>query len=54
MAKGIYPYEHIDDWKKFIETSLLEKQDFYSHLDMKDITDADYGHAKSKVLKVLK
>ena len=54
MAKGIYPYEHIDDWKKFSETSLLEKEDFYSHLNMKDITDADYGQAKSKVLKVLK
>ena len=46
MAKGIYPYEHIHDWKKFSETSLLEKEDFYSHLNMKDITDADYAHAK--------
>ena len=43
---GVYPYEYIDDWEKFNETSLLEKEDFYSHLYMKDITDADYAHAK--------
>ena len=31
---------------KFDETSLPEKEDFYSHLSMEDITDADYAHAK--------
>ena len=35
-----------DDWEKFIETLLPEKEDFYSHLNMEDITDADYVHAK--------
>ena len=25
---------------------LPEKQDFYSHLNIEDITDADYAHAK--------
>ena len=25
---------------------LLEKEDFYSHLNMEDVTDADYGHTK--------
>ena len=40
----------MDDWEKFHETSLLEKEDFYSHLNMEDITDADYVHAK-KVCK---
>ena len=35
----------MDDWKKFSETSILEKEDFYSILNMKDITtDADYRH----------
>ena len=29
---------------------LPEKEDFYSHLQMEDITDADYGHTK-KVCK---
>ena len=30
----------MDDWKKFNET-LPEKEDFYSHLNMEDITSAD-------------
>ena len=25
---------------------LLEKEDFYSHLNMEDVTDADDGHTK--------
>ena len=36
----------MDDWEKFNEISLSEKEDFYSHLNMEDITDADYAHAK--------
>ena len=28
------------------ETLLFEKEDFYSHLNMKDITDADDAHTK--------
>ena len=40
----------MDDWKKFNETSLPEKEDFYINLNMKDITDADYAHEK-KVCK---
>ena len=36
----------MDDWEKFNETSLSEKENFYSHLNMEDITDADYTHAK--------
>ena len=31
---------------KFHETSLPEKEDFKCHLNMEDITDADYSHAK--------
>ena len=36
----------MDDWEKFNETSLPEIEDCYSHLNMEDITDADYTHAK--------
>ena len=38
---------YMDDWEQFNETSLLEKEEFYSNLNMEDITDADYMHAKS-------
>ena len=46
LQKDVYPYEYMDDCKKFNEISLPEKEDFYSHLNMQDITDADYAHAK--------
>ena len=36
----------MDDWEKFNEKLLPEKEDFYSHLEMEDITDAGYVHAK--------
>ena len=39
--------EYMDDWEKFNEISLPEKEDFYSHLKMEDITDADYTHKKT-------
>ena len=42
----VYPYEYLDYWEKFNETSLPGKGDFYSHLNMEDITNADYAHAK--------
>ena len=32
----------MDDWGKFSEGSLSEKENFYSHLNMEEITDADY------------
>ena len=40
----------MDDREQFIETTLLEKEEFYSNLNMEDITDADYMHGK-KVCK---
>ena len=46
LRKVVYPYEYMNDWEKFNETTLPEKEDFYSHLNMEDITDADYAHAK--------
>ena len=46
LRKGVYPYEYMEDWQKFNETSLPEKEYFYSHLNMEDITDADYAHSK--------
>ena len=53
LQKGVYSYEYMNDWEKFSETSLPEKEDFYSYLIMEDITDAEYAHAK-RVYKDLK
>ena len=36
----------MDDWEKVDETSLPEKYKFHSNLNIQDITDTDYMHAK--------
>ena len=36
----------MDSWERFDETTLPTKEDFYSILNMEDITDIDYRHAK--------
>ena len=41
LRRGAYPYEYMDDWKKFDETPLPAKDDFYRHLNMEEITNAD-------------
>ena len=46
LKKGVYPYEYMDSWEKFDETSFLDKTTFYSVLNLEDITDEDYEHAK--------
>ena len=47
-----YPYEYMDSWERFDEKISPDKEAFYSNLNMKDITDVDYRHAK-KVFKIL-
>ena len=46
LQKYVYPYEYKNDWEKFSETSLPEKEDFDSHLNKEDITDVDCKHEK--------
>ena len=38
---------YMDSWERFNETSLSNKEAFYSSLNMEDVTDADHRHAKS-------
>ena len=46
----------MDDWEEFNATALPEKEEFYSNLNMTDIADPDYIHAKKKkkIVKALK
>ena len=46
LRKGVYPYEYMDSWERFDETSLPNKKAFYSSLNMEGITGVDYRHAK--------
>ena len=50
LQKGVYPNEYMEHFGKINQRSLPEKEDFYSHINIEDITDSDYGHAK-KVCK---
>ena len=47
LRKGVYPYEYMDSWQRFDETSLSDKKAFYSSLNVEDITDVDYKHGKT-------
>ena len=46
LRKGVYPYEYMDSWEKFDETTLPPKEAFYSNLNLEDISDEDYAHAQ--------
>ena len=43
----------MDSWERFDETSLPDKEAFYSSLNMEDITDVDHRYAK-RVFKNLR
>ena len=45
LRKRVYPYEYADTWERFSEISLPSKEDFYSNLNIEDISDIDYRHA---------
>ena len=53
LGKGVYPYEYMDGWDKFNETSIPNKESFYSNLTMENITETDYIHANN-VFKTFK
>ena len=46
LRKG-YPYEYMDEWNKFDEKALPDKDSFYSSLTMEDISKTDYVHANN-------
>ena len=45
--KGVYPYEYINSWDRFKETTQLPPiSAFYSNLNMSSISEEDYQHAQ--------
>ena len=46
LKKGVYPYEYMDSWERFDETSLNDETTFYRELYLKNITDEDYIHSQ--------
>ena len=53
LRKGVYPYEYMDGWDKFNETSIPSKESFYSNLTMENISETDYRHPNN-VFKTFK
>ena len=53
LRKENYPYEYMDSWERFNETTLPNIKAFYIKLYLEDITDEDYIHAQ-KVFEELK
>ena len=47
LRKGVYPYEYMDSWEKFDETTLPPKEIFHSNLNLEDISNEDYAHAQN-------
>ena len=52
LRKGVHPYEYIDSLGRFNEPTLPNKKAFYSQLNLQDITDKDYAHAKNYLKKL--
>ena len=47
LRKGFYLYEYMESWQRFEETSLPDKEGFYSNLNMEDITMLTIGMENS-------
>ena len=47
LKKGVYPYEYMNIWERFDETSLPDKELFYSSLNMENIDDIGYRHGNN-------
>ena len=46
LRRDAYPYEYINSWEKFDETTLAAKKSFYSNLNLENISDEDNLHTQ--------
>ena len=46
LRKGVYPYQYMDSWEKFDETSIPSKEAYYSKLNEEGIRDEDDRHVQ--------
>ena len=44
LRKIVYPYEYLNNWQKFEDTSLPNRTSFYSNVNIKGIEKCDYKH----------
>ena len=49
LRKGVYPYEYMDRWEKSDETSIPDKEAFYSKPNKEGIIDEDYAHVQKSM-----
>ena len=49
LRKRVYANEYMNVLQKFVETTLPEKEEFYSNLTMVDIPNADYMQEKKNL-----
>ena len=53
LRKGIYPYEHMNNWERFDERSLPDKKAFYSEFNIKTMLLIKTTHMLKKCSKNL-
>jgi hypothetical protein len=46
IRKGIFPYDYMDSWDKFLETQLPPREAFFNKLTNKSISENDYKYAQ--------
>ena len=50
LRKGICPYEYMDDWSRFDEQQLPDESDFYSGLNMEEVSGIDYRQLEKSLI----
>ena len=52
LRKGVHTYEYMDNWERFDEMLLSNREAFHNNLNMENITDTDYRHANKENIMI--